>query len=143
MYAIMRFKKLKSWGEIRGVADHHSRDRETPNADPTVANLWLRKPTAGIVQAVGDRLNGIKIRKNAVMTYEFLLTASPEFFRWEDGEISHQKVTDFNKKAMAWLKEIFGSDNIISSVCHLDEQTPHIQAVVVPIDSRGRLNASH
>ncbi len=143
MYAIMRFKKLKSMGEIGGVADHHSRDRPTPNANPEVANLWLKQPAGGIVEGVRDRLSGIKIRKNAVLGYEFLMTASPEFFRWEDGEISHRKVTDFNKKAMAWLRETFGSENIISSVCHLDEQTPHIQAVVIPIDSRGRLNAFH
>jgi hypothetical protein len=141
MYAIMRFKKLKSMGEIGGVGSHHSRDRETPNANPEVHNLWLKQPAGGIVQAVGDRLSGIKIRKNGVLAYEFLLTASPEFFRWEDGEISHRRITDFNKKSMAWLREIFGQDNVVSAICHLDEQTPHIQAVVVPIDSRGRLNA--
>jgi hypothetical protein len=143
MYAIMRFKKLKSMGEIGGVGSHHSRDRETPNADTTVHNLWLKKPSAGIVEGVRDRLSGIKIRKNAVLGYEFLMTASPEFFRSDDGEVEYQKVVNFSRKAMAWLKEIFGSENIISSICHLDEQTPHIQAVVVPIDARGKLNACH
>jgi hypothetical protein len=141
MYAIMRFKKLKSMGEIGGVADHHSRDRPTPNANPEVANLWLKQPAGGIVEGVRDRLSGIKIRKNGVMAYEFLLTASPEFFRWEDGEISHQKVTHFNKKVMAWLKETFGQDNVVSAICHLDESTPHVHAVVTPIDARGKLNA--
>ena len=141
MYAIMRFKKLKSWGEIGGVGSHHSRDRPTPNANPEVANLWLRKPAAGIVEGVRDRLSGIKIRKNGVLAYEFLLTASSEFFRSDDGEVKYQKVVNFSRKAMAWLKEIFGSENIISSVCHLDEQTPHLHVIITPIDDRGKLNA--
>jgi hypothetical protein len=143
MFAIMRFAKLKSWGEIGAVADHHSRDRETPNADPTVANLWLRKPAAGIVEGVRDRLKNIKIRKNAVLGYEFLMTASPEFFRSDDGEIEHRKVIDFSRKSMTWLKETFGQDNVVSAICHLDESTPHIQVIVVPIDARGKLNACH
>lgn len=142
MYAIMRFKKLKSWGEIGGVAAHHRRDRLTPNAGTTVPNLWLKQPAGGIVEGVRDRLSGIKIRKNGVLAYEFLLTASPEFFRWED-EISHRRVTDFNKKVMTWLKETFGYTNVISAICHLDEQTPHLHVTITPIDDRGRLNACH
>ncbi len=141
MYAIMRFKKLKSMGEIGGVGSHHSRDRETPNADPTVANLWLKQPAGGIVEGMRDRLSGIKIRKNGVMAYEFLLTASPEFFRSDDGEIQHQKVIAFSRKAMAWLRDTFGQDNVVSVICHLDESTPHVHAIVTPIDARGKLNA--
>ncbi len=44
---------------------------------------------------------------------------------------------------MAWLRETFGQDNVVSAICHLDEQTPHIQADVIPIDSIGSLNAFH
>ena len=79
MYAIMRFEKLKSWGEIGGVGAHHSRDRTTPNANPSIENLWLERPTESIVEGVRDRLKNIKIRKNGVLAYEFLLAGSPEF----------------------------------------------------------------
>lgn len=40
-----------------------------------------------------------------------------------------------------WLKKTFGEQNIISAVLHLDEVTPHIHAVIVPLDENGRLNA--
>jgi len=145
MYAIMRFEKLKSWGEIGGVGAHHSRDRTTPNANPSIENLWLERPTESIVEGVRDRLKNIKIRKNGVLAYEFLLAGSPEFFRPEGGgygQFDREKVDDFNQKSMEWLRETFGPENIISAVCHLDEASPHIQAVVTPVDrSTGKLNA--
>jgi hypothetical protein len=145
MYAIMRFDKLKSWGEIGGVGSHHTRDRKTPNANPSIENLWLERPTESIVEGVRNRLKNIKIRKNGVLAYEFLLTASPEFFRPESrgyGQFDQDKVSDFNDKAMEWLRETFGPENIISAICHLDEASPHIQAVVTPVDrSTGKLNA--
>jgi 5S rRNA maturation endonuclease (ribonuclease M5) len=145
MYAIMRFAKLKSWGEIGGVGAHHSRDRTTPNANSSIENLWLERPTESIVEGVRDRLKNIKIRKNGVLAYEFLLSASPEFFRPEAGgygQFDRQKVDTFNEKSMEWLRDIFGSENIVSAICHLDEASPHIQAVVTPVDrSTGKLNA--
>ncbi|MGI8788138.1 MAG: plasmid recombination protein, partial [Pyrinomonadaceae bacterium] len=42
---------------------------------------------------------------------------------------------------MAWLRERFGAENVVAAVLHRDELTPHIQAMVVPIDDHGRLNA--
>jgi len=145
MYAIMRFKKLKSWGEIGGVGAHHSRDRTTPNANSSIENLWLKRPTESIVEGVRDRLKNIKLRKNGVIAYEFLLTASPEFFRPEGGgygQFDREKIDTFNEKSMAWVRDTFGSENIISSVCHLDEATPHLQVIITPVDpTTGKLNA--
>lgn len=141
----MRFKKLKSWGEIGGVGAHHSRDRTTPNANSSIENLWLKRPIESIVEGVRDRLKNIKIRKNGVIAYEFLLTASPEFFRPAGGgygQFDRRKVDDFNQKSMEWLRETFGPENIISSTCHLDEASPHLQVVVTPVDTTtGKLNA--
>lgn len=43
MFAVMRFEKLKTFGNIGGVGGHCARTRETPNADPskTKLNRWL------------------------------------------------------------------------------------------------------
>ena len=40
-----------------------------------------------------------------------------------------------------WVGSLFGSDNVIDCSLHLDEKTPHIHAMVIPIDERGKLNA--
>ncbi len=43
---------------------------------------------------------------------------------------------------MAWLHETYGEKNVVAAILHRDEITPHIQALVVPIDERGCLSAT-
>lgn len=40
---------------------------------------------------------------------------------------------------MKWLKDTFGSENLVSCVLHLDEKTPHLHATIVPIVTTERL----
>lgn len=39
---------------------------------------------------------------------------------------------------LAWLKETFGADNVVSCCLHMDEKTPHLHATVVPIVTKER-----
>lgn len=147
-YAILRTVKLKTFGEISSVSGHHYRTRETLNADParTEFNIQLVNPGQDLVSAVKARIGHQKIRKNGVLAVEVLMTASPEFFRQDPnayGTYDAPKVNDLNVAAITFLKSEFGDENLISAICHLDEATPHVQAVIVPIDPRGKLNASH
>ena len=32
-----------------------------------------------------------------------------------------------------WLRKTYGTDNVVSAVLHMDEETPHIHATIVPI----------
>lgn len=43
------------------------------------------------------------------------------------------KLDDWCQKSVYWLRSSFGEDNVVSSVLHMDEKTPHIHATVVPI----------
>ena len=70
--------------------------------------------------------HNIKPRQNAVLAYELLLTFSPEM----SGQINNR---DFLKRAKKWLETEFPSDAILSIDLHLDETTPHIHAVVMPL----------
>jgi hypothetical protein len=148
VYGIMRFKKLKTMGNVGGVCAHHSRTRQTPNADPlrTPENIWLAGKPASLVDTLTDRLRDIRVRKNAVIAVEFLLTASPEYFRQiksEYGEYDINKVQEFNQHAMTWLVNTFKAENILSAVCHFDEATPHVHAVIIPVDPKGKLNSTY
>ena len=40
---------------------------------------------------------------------------------------------------MNWLRKKYG-DRVISAVLHLDEATPHLQFLILPLDDNGRLN---
>ena len=78
--------------------------------------------------------NEIKVRKNAVRGIEVFMGYSP------DAEIS---VEQWNIRTKTWLAETFGSANILQFDLHLDETTPHAQAIIVPITPDGRLTAKH
>jgi hypothetical protein len=44
--------------------------------------------------------------------------------------------------SLKWLCDLHGGkDRLVSAVIHRDETTPHLQAVFIPIDDRGRLNS--
>jgi hypothetical protein len=86
-----------------------------------------------------------KVGKNAVLAIDVVMSASPEFFRpgrpESAGEYDLKQVKQFEDAALKWLEKEFGKDNIVSVVTHLDEQTPHIHATVVPITNDGNLSA--
>lgn len=147
-YAIFRIAKLKSPSQLSTSERHTWRLRETPNADLSRINERLLGSSDFIPlsQLVSERIGsngGRKIRKNAVLAVEMLLTASPEFFRpsipshagsWDADVLERWKQTN-----LSWLLDNFG-DRIVRTELHLDESTPHIHAYFVPIDERGHLN---
>lgn len=137
-YAILRTAKLKSFGEIGGSLSHNYRTRHTPNADPTRTpdNQHDIKSAHEALTKIKDRLPE-KIRSNAVLCVEYLITASPDAGIWKD----QTKEGEFFEKSINWLKNKHGSENVITTSIHRDETTPHLIAYVVPIGSQGKLNA--
>lgn len=152
-FAIVRTAKLKSAGNIGGLNAHMTRTMEVPNADPDLAKYNSRPIGSTDLNAdVQARLReaGItKTRKGAVLAVEHLMTASPEHFGSyvklnEQGEKRLWLRTDrwqaFEKASIEWLQERYGKENLVNVTVHKDETTPHLHAVIVPIDSKGKLN---
>ncbi len=143
MYAVLRVAKLKTMGEIGQLGKHNERTRETRNADE--ARLGDNVRLAGSGDWCADaqtRLDDAPtIRSNAVLGMEHVLTASREFYHQGDERAQAARLDDWTARSMAWLRDTYGERNVVAAVLHKDEQTPHIQALVVPIDERGRLNA--
>jgi len=146
--AILRIKKLKTHGNIGSMSSHVARTRPTPNADPDKKNQNF------ILAGTGDQLVDYKnriaelkienIRKNAVLAVDHMLTASPEFFRnydSENQEWDREKLKRWASENVRWLNEKYGK-NCISATLHLDERTPHIHALILPVHE-GKLNARH
>ena len=148
-YAIFRAEKIKSWGLLARSAGHMNRSRPTPNADPSRTNLVLigsGDPDADVRQHIsgaGIALDGL--RKNGVLAVRILATASPEFFRPDRahraGEWDDDRLDAWQPAAMEFLQAEFG-DNLVSAIVHLDESTPHIDAIFVPIDKTPRNKGS-
>jgi len=46
---------------------------------------------------------------------------------------NERRLGEWCDDSVAWLRETYGADNLVSAVLHMDEETPHIHATVVPI----------
>lgn len=111
------------------------RTRPTPNADPNAGapEVWIgsQDPAADVEAALPQ-----KRRKNAVLALEYLITASPEFFKSNPPEVWRKYLHD----QLEMVQGYYGKSNVVSAVLHLDESTPHISVQVVPL-LNGKLNA--
>lgn len=138
-YAIMRCKKISNMGALAGSLKHCYRERDTPNADPerTGQNLHIgAKSTDEAMGKVRDLLPD-KRRKDAVVAVEYMMGASPEW--WKTASPADQ--SQFFKKSLEWLSEKYGKQNIVAASIHRDETSPHLSAFVVPLTKDGRLSA--
>lgn len=147
---IHRAEKLTSWASLKRLGRHNHRLGEIPNADPEKLSMNQLLVGSDDVQAdvrakiTAAGLDPAKLRKNGVIAVELLFSASPEFFRPNGqgyGEYDQVRLDAWKKATLQHLAEKWGSDRVANAVLHLDEATPHIQAVIVPIDTTPRKKA--
>jgi hypothetical protein len=138
-YAIMRAKKLASMGAAAASMQHNFRERETPNADPnrTPENEHLAARSTDEAMGRLRELLPEKRRKDAVLAVEYVMTASPEW--WKQASQAQQQV--FFERSMGWLQAKYGAQNVVAATIQRDEKTPHLSAFVVPMTRDGRLSA--
>jgi len=138
-YCILRAEKLTSFGSITGSAMHTFREIPTPNADASRTHLnktFGAQDAAAVREAIKARLPA-KRRKDAVLAIEYLVTASPEWFR----TASTKQQNAYFGAAVRWLEARHGKANIVCVNMQLDETSPHLVAYVVPLTKDGRLSA--
>ncbi|MEF6388186.1 plasmid recombination protein, partial [Escherichia coli] len=78
-----------------------------------------------------------KRRKDAVLAVEYVMTASPEWWK----EATPRQQAEFFARSEQWLEKKYGKDRVVAAVVHRDEATPHLSAFVVPLTQDGRLSA--
>lgn len=140
-FCIMRMEKIRTISRGSDRLRHNRREIPCKTSRPGVKNVCLNfseqmredrvKP---FKQIFDERAGGQKLRKNAIIGIEVVLTFSP-------GAIAPENIKPWAMDNAKWLRSIFGNENIIDCQLHLDEETPHIHALVIPIDERGKLNS--
>ncbi len=143
--AVCKIQKIKSWGMLKGNEAHTARERDTPNANPEVNNIRIIGDSSNLDLAtlVRHAIGSQKIRSNAVLAVEMLLSASASYFRpnalQEAGTYDKQRLDNFVEASVDWLHSSW-KERVVRAELHLDEITPHIHAYIVPLDERGKLN---
>lgn len=142
-YAILRFAKRKG-GAAKAIAAHNERTKEAYASNPdidksrTVQNYHLIAPRWSYEQEIRHRIRmaGCRVRRDSVKFVETLITTSPEFAKAHESEM-----TEYFERALGFLKERVGEENIFSAVVHMDEKTPHMHLCFVPLTKDKRLSA--
>ena len=146
-YAVIHVQKFKM-NDVKGIQIHNQRESShSKNLDidqeRTVQNYDLRNPEpvnynhkVKEIIKVGYTINKA-IRKDAVAMTGTLITSDKEFF----SKLSLAEQKKYFQDAYDYLKDRYGEKNIVAAVVHLDEKTPHMHVISVPITEDGRLSA--
>ena len=143
-FCIMRFQKYKV-GSVANIERHQNhRERLKYRKHPERENenrTWVQNPEKTMTQVIREIIKkqqeqtGRKVRKDAVVLVEFVLTFSPEMEDSIDFD-------DWNKSNLEWLEKQFGKENLIRYDINADECTRHGHYYLLPLDEKGYLNAS-
>lgn len=136
MYAILRAKKLKTKSQITNAIEHNLRLRTQSNIDPTriCNNRVLLNTLAVNLKSSTDFQEklfsfyselGIKEKTDNVLLYEYVATASPEFFK----NLSSHQTAAWADDQVKFMQTQFGTQ-LKFAVLHLDEKTPHLHFFV-------------
>ena len=136
-YAVLHLEKAK--GADSGMSAHIERTIQPKNADPKRTHLnceliqfpdGVRNRTAAIQHRLDTAGLKRKIGKNQVQAIRIVLTGTHA-----DMEQIEQtgRLDEWCQDNLDWLRKTYGADNVVSAVLHMDEETPHIHATIVPI----------
>lgn len=153
-YAILHHEKGKDSGANHGNhVDRNERGKNSfQHADPELRGLnvtyrfFLKndRHLMPLSEAIKDRIKEgykgkRKIRNDAVKYLKTVLTGSHEDMKeiFKDGE----KAKEWIRANGKFIENEFGKENIVRFTLHMDEKTPHIHVVTVPLTKDGRLSA--
>ena len=125
-YAILRFQKRKA-GSVASCERHNERKKEAYKSNPDIDterskdNYHLVPPPRYTYKKEINRMvkeAGCKVRRDSVMMVETLITASPEFMN----SLPPEEQKEYFTRALEFLSERVGKQNILSAVVHMDEK---------------------
>lgn len=148
------FHPSKGSGSGGGTGHHIDRtpghEHTYAHTDPARRELNINYPLKGeahklsLPEAINQRIEqGYKgkkaIRKDAVKFLSLVLTGSHE----DMINLSRDQVKfkEWQQANYDFVSKEFGEANIMRFTLHMDEKTPHLHAVVVPLTEDGRLSA--
>ena len=129
----------KAHGSDSGTTAHIERFIIPKNADPT--RTYLNRRLIDYPDGVKDRSAAIqqrleeagltrKIGSNQVRAIRINVSGTHEDMKRIEEE---GRLDEWCADNLKYFADTFGKENIVSAVLHMDEQTPHIHATLVPI----------
>ena len=146
-FLVLHMDKFKKEA-IRGIQSHNLRERRS-HSNPDIeygrsaGNYELHDGASGeYAQAVQNRIDDLllvkAVRKDAVHMCGVIVSSDSEFFK----KLSPESTRIFFENCKEFLTKFVGKENVIAATVHMDEKTPHMHFLHVPVTKDGRLNAN-
>lgn len=144
-YCIIRMRKVKmtalkaSQIHNERLTDRHSNpDIDINRSDQNIVFFKTENLSENVRERVADIQAGQKrkIRRDAPVAIEYMITASPEAM----ARLSKQEQEQYFSESLNFVEARHGTRNRLSAVLHLDETTPHLHVLVFP-EREGKLDA--
>ena len=147
-YSIIRVQKMNGQA-IKGIQFHNQREKGSQtNPDIREADHHLNYDLIHgskkldykkeIDKVISENVKSEKkIRKDAVLVSEFLITSDTDFF----DKLSPEDQKRYFETAKDFIADRYGQQNVIYATVHNDEKTPHMHVGIVPVTEDGRLSA--
>jgi Plasmid recombination enzyme. len=157
-FAVIHIEKGTA-GKAGGLGNHIDRTKNVPNANPELEHYnarvdlertgtqvvsWTKnKYSVNLQKRINDRIKKgytgkTTIRKDAVTHLNIVMTGSHEDMKRISKEGKLREWADDNYR---FACNRFGKENVVDFTVHMDERTPHIHCIVVPLTKDGRLSA--
>ena len=144
-YCIIRMRKVKmtalkaSQIHNERLTDRHSNpDIDISRSDQNIVFFKTEDISEDVKRRVADiqSRQKRKIRCDAPVAIEYMITASPEAMT----RLSKQEQERYFAECLSFVEARHGTRNRLSTVLHLDETTPHLHMLVFP-EREGKLDA--
>lgn len=155
--AIFRVSGIKATSDLQGIGKHNVERKSETNMDidhsRSAENITLKNCAGNYNQMFDYVTRDLKkqheeqmktTRKSRQKSFtrkinddkadvacEFLMSATPEFFHGK----SREEIQEWAESSLEFVTEEIGIDkeNILHAVVHMDEKTPHLHVVAVPL----------
>lgn len=141
---VLRVEPIHSIQAFAAKFKHNYRIGDIPNADKAHSHMneqIIQLPAGETYNTFFERrimelpyYETHKVRKNGTFGLEFMLSYG------SNNLPNDFSIKEWTEKSKQFLIDQFGKENIASAVLHMDEGTPHIHAIVIPIKN-GKLSA--
>lgn len=143
---VLHMDKFKK-DAVRGIQSHNRRERESHSNpdidyDRSTSNYDLcANPSSNYAEAIQNRIDDLlmvkAVRKDAVHLCGLIVSSDRDF----SDKLNADETRRFFEEATKYLTEFVGKENVISAMVHMDEKTPHMHFLHVPVTKDGRLCA--
>jgi hypothetical protein len=136
--------------KVHGLTTHHARNeeqaRKTSHIDPQ--RIKDNRVLFGTVDPGRDLLEaieGIPLARKAAkeaeqyVGAEIILTAQQDYFKG----LPPDAFENWTKRNIVWIRQEFdaqGRGRLVNVILHMDEQAPHLHAVIAPIVEKSRIH---